>query len=128
VETFMREPGRTLLPLDLLARKAYIRIRVRRELILVRLGGPGLARLGATAEVVRGGLPYDCAQAWSEALWGHPVRPDGIAYTARHDDDELCYALFDRSPDPVAEESRQADLDQDWFWDLAARYGVGLAP
>jgi hypothetical protein len=41
---------------------------------------------------------------------------------------ELCYALFDRSPDPVAEESRQTDLDQDWFWDLAARYGVGLAP
>lgn len=127
-ETFLRQPGRTLLPLDMLARKAYVRLRVLRELVLVRLGGPGLARLGATAEIVHGGLPYDVAQAWSAALWGHPVMADGIAYTARHDDDELCYALFDRPPKPVTEENWENDLDQDWFWELAARYRVGLAP
>ena len=29
-ETFLREPGRTLIPSDLLARKAYVRLRVTR--------------------------------------------------------------------------------------------------
>jgi len=28
----------------------------------------------------------------------------------------------------IAEESREEDIDQDWFWELAERYGVGLAP
>ena len=68
VETFIREPGRTVLPADLLARKAYVRLQVLRPVQLVKLGGPGLARLGATAEVVHGGLPYDVPQAWSAAL------------------------------------------------------------
>jgi hypothetical protein len=61
-------------------------------------------------------------------LRAHPAKADGIAYYARHDDEELCYALFDHAPEPVAVEDRQADLDVDWFWRLADRYGVGLAP
>jgi hypothetical protein len=73
-------------------------------------------------------LPYDVPQAWSIALARHPISADGIAYHARHDDAELCYALFDRSADAVAESAREVDLDQDWFWRIAERYGVGLAP
>jgi hypothetical protein len=128
VETFLREPGRTLLPTDLLARKAYVQLRLLRPLRLVRLGGPGLARVGATAEVVHGGLPHDAPQAWSAALHRHPAMPDGITYTARHDDEAPCCALFDREPTPLAEIQRQIDLDQDWFWTVAGPYGVGLVP
>jgi hypothetical protein len=128
VETFLREPGRTLLPADLLARKSYIQLRVLRTLRLVKLGGPGLARVGATAEVVHGGLPYDVPQAWSAALNGHASTPDGIAYTARHDDEASCCALFERAPIPLEEAQRQTHLDQDWFWTIAEPYGVGLAP
>lgn len=127
-ETFLREPGRTLLPADLLACKGYVRLRVRRALTLVRLTGPGLARVGATAEVVHGGPPYDIPQRWSAALHAHPAAPDGIAYTARHDDEALCYALFERLPAPVEEAERQTELDQEWFWMIASAYGVGLAP
>jgi hypothetical protein len=127
-ETFLRTPGRTLIDLEFLQRKAYVRLAASRELRLIRLAGPGLARLGATAEVTHGGLPYDAAQAWSAALSGHPVAADGIAYHARHDDTELCYALFDRSAAAFVEEAREVDLDQDWFWRIAAHYGVGLAP
>jgi hypothetical protein len=58
----------------------------------------------------------------------HPKKPDGIAYTARHDDEAVCYALFDYDPVCVAEESRDIDIDQDWFWRIADLYGVGLAP
>ncbi len=127
-ETFLRQPGRTLLAADFLASKAYARLRVLRPLTLIKLGGPGLARVGATAEVTHGGLPYDVPQAWSEALRAHPANVDGIAYYARHDDEQLCYALFDHPPEPVEVAEREADLDVDWFWRLAEPYGVALAP
>jgi hypothetical protein len=127
-ETFLRTPGHTLIDADLLQRKAYVRLIVQRDLKLIRLAGPGLARLGATAEVAHGGLPYDVPQVWSTALSGHPIGADGIAYHARHDDAEVCYALFERSADAIAEAAREIDLDQDWFWRVAERYRVGLAP
>jgi hypothetical protein len=84
-ETFLREPGRTLLPLDLIRRTARVRFQITRKLKLIKFMGNGLARLGATAEVVHGGLPYAVPQAWSKALHDHPTRPDGIAYLGRHD-------------------------------------------
>ena len=125
-ETFLREPGRTIIPSDLLARKAYVQVRIEKTLRVVRLHRPGLARLGATAEVVHGGLPYDVPQAWSKALWTHPSKPDGIAYYARHDDEELCFALFDHAQ--VSEESREVRLDQNWFWQIADEYDIGSPP
>lgn len=127
-ETFLRRPGRTLIDSASLRRKAYVRLEVRADLILIRLAGPSLAILGATAEVVHGGLPYDAPQAWSKALFELPLRPDGIAYYARHDDGALCYAIFNRARDTVREVNRETNLDQDWFWRLAQRYRVGLAP
>lgn len=127
-ETFLRNPGRTQLPLDLLRSKARVQLRTIRTLKLVKLGGYGLGRLGATAEVVHGGLPYDVPQAWSKALRDHPTKPDGVSYSARHDDGAVCYALFDNAPVCVEEVSRDVNIDQDWFWQVAGRYGVGIAP
>lgn len=126
-ETFLRAPGRTLLPIDLLAARARATLQIQRNLRLALLRGPALARIGATAEVVHGGLPYDISQAWAKALHDHPARPDGLAYTARHDDEALCFALFDRAGDALAEKARDVALDADWFWDLAEIYGVGLS-
>lgn len=127
-ETFLRTPGRRLIDADLLRRKASVRLTVGSELNLIRLTGPGLAIVGATAEVVHGGLPYDAPQAWSKALFNHPVGADGIAYHARHDDEALCYAVFDRAGAAISETGRETDLDQDWFWRLALKYRVGMAP
>ncbi|WP_254073074.1 RES domain-containing protein [Acidisphaera sp. S103] len=62
-ETFLRTPGLTQIPSDLLAKKAYTTLEVLRPLRFVRMAGPGLARLGATAQVVHGGKPYDVPQA-----------------------------------------------------------------
>ena len=64
----------------------------------------------------------------AKALREHPVDADGIAYHSRHDDTELCYALFDQVTDAVVEIERWTDLDQDWFWQIAGFYGVGFAP
>jgi hypothetical protein len=127
-ETFLRSPGRTQLPTDLLARKAYVTLTIERPLKLVQMAGPGLARIGATAQVVHGGKPYDSPQAWSGALYRHPAAFDGIAYNARHDDEALCYAIFERAAGAVREAAHETNIDQDWFWEIAELYGVGLAP
>ncbi len=89
--------------------------------------GPGLARVGATAEVTHTGLLYDVPQSWSAAIHSLAQNFDGIAYQARHDDQEVCYALFDRAADRLVEESRTVDLDDNWFWEIAEIYHVGLA-
>jgi len=127
-ETFLRDPSRTTIPLDLLNRKARVRLRTTRDLKLIKLSGIGLGRLGATAEVTHGGLPYDVPQAWSKSLHDLAIQPDGIAYNARHDDEAMCYALFDLASPCVEEESRYADIDQDWFWEIADLYHVGISP
>jgi hypothetical protein len=127
-ETFLRRPGRSIIDADFLRRKAYVRIELQSDLAMIMLAGPGLAILGATAQVPHSGLPYDVPQAWSKALFQHPVQADGIAYRARHDDDQLCYAFFDRSMAALQEMERKSDLDEDWFWEVATRYRGGLAP
>ncbi|MFG1466666.1 RES family NAD+ phosphorylase [Xanthobacter sp. DSM 24535] len=127
-ETFLRTPRNTLIDADFLGRKGYVRLRTTRELRLVKLTGSGLARIGATAEVPHRGLPYDTPQAWSKALAAHPIDADGIAYLARHDDSQLCFAIFDRAGAALSEVERRIDLDMDWFWEIAMRYRVGLAP
>jgi hypothetical protein len=127
-ETFLRKPGLRQLDPGLLARKAYVRLQTTRSLTLIELAGPGLAILGATAEVVHGGLPYDVPQGWSRALHSLSLMADGIAYNARHDDRALCYALFDRISGHLTEVERRVDLDSDWFWELADIYQIGYPP
>ncbi len=97
-------------------------------LSLVQLAGPGLARTGATAEVTHSGLPYDVPQSWSAAIHSLTQNFDGIAYYARHDDQEVCYALLNRAANRLIVESCTVDLDNKWLWELAEIYHVGLAP
>ena len=127
-ETFLREPGRTLLASDFIRQKGYVRLATTRPLRFIRFAGRGLARLGATAEVAHRGPPYDEPQAWSAALFAHPADADGIAYHGRHDDEKLCYAIFDRAQTAIREVRREFDLDANWFWEIAELYGIGLAP
>jgi hypothetical protein len=125
-ETFLRSPGRRLIDPGLLARKAYARLEVLKPMTLIDFDGPGLAILGATAEIVHGPLPYDLPQTWSAALKAHPVEAQGVAYGARHDPHETCLALFDDAPLRVL--AIDETLDRNWFWDLADVYKVGRAP
>ena len=95
---------------------------------MAELHGPGLAVVGATAEVTASPPPYDLPQAWSAALHRHPGILDGTAYRARHDDSEICYAFFDRSRTRIEEIDRVDKLlETDWFYDLLDRYSVGLS-
>ena len=127
-EIFLRSPGRRQIDPGLLSRRAYARLEVVRRLTLVHFDGPGLAILGATEEVVHSAPPYDGPQGWSKALRSHPARPDGVAYSSRHDPQELCHALFDDTLPVVREHDGQTVLDGAWFWELADDYSMGRPP
>jgi len=127
-ESFLRRIGNVSIARDFVEKRAHVSLRVIDDMKLVKFFGNGLARLGATAEVIHSSPPYVIPHRWSSALHAHKDAFDGIAYSSRHNDDEICVALFDRSSGKIHEAVRETDLDQDWFYALANHHGVAIAP
>jgi hypothetical protein len=101
VETHLRKPSRRYVDRADLVQRRWSRLQVVRPLRLLPLYGRYLAQVGATAEVTHGPADrYDLPRRWSSAI--HAAGFDGIEYRSRHDDDQLCVALFDRGDPPVA--------------------------
>jgi len=125
-ETFLRNPPVRILSLGDLADRFIATLEVRRELRFVPLHGPGLARLGVTAELASGN-DYEGSQRPSLALWEHIDRPDGILYRSRHDDSALCMAVYNRARNGfrIARDESLMD-DPQRLAKLLRRYGVGL--
>jgi len=125
-ETFLRNPPVRILSLEDLARCSLATFEVQRELQLVPLHGPGLARLGVTAELASGSN-YERSHPWSRAVWEHAAEPDGILYRPRHDDSALCVALYDRARDglAIAQDLSPAE-DAQQLARLLKRYALGL--
>jgi hypothetical protein len=125
-ETFLRNPPVRILALDDLAGRSIATVEVRRDLRLVPIHGPSLARLGVTAELASGN-DYATSQLWSRALWEHGNQPDGILYRSRHDDSALCAAVYDRAKDGLVmvQDQSLAD-DPQVLARLVRRYGLGL--
>ena len=125
-ETFLRNPPVRILALDDLAVRSIATVEVRRDLRLVPIHGPSLARLGVTAELASGS-DYAASQLWSRALWEHSDKPDGILYRSRHDDSALSVALYDRAKDGLAiVGDRCLSEDTQQLARLLRRYGLGL--
>ena len=125
-ETFLRNPPVRILSLEDLADRFIATLEVQKELRLVPLHGPGLARLGVTAELASGS-DYESSQRLSLALWEHGDKPDGILYRSRHDDSALCIAVYNRAKDRFViarDESLVGDPQQ--LARLLRRYAVGL--
>ena len=99
-ETFVRGASDGGILQSYVQERSCSEIQVTDPLRLASLHGPGLARVGATSAVSSGS--YDVARIWSRAIHDHPAALDGIAYRSKHDDDEICIALFDRARGGVA--------------------------
>ena len=125
-ETFLRNPPVRILALEDLAARSVAVAETTRDLRLAALHGPGLARLGVTAELASG-ADYAVSQAWSRALWEHPDAPDGIMYRSRHDDSALCVAIYHRAKAAltVVDDRRLTD-DPKLLARLMRKYDVGL--
>jgi len=125
-ETFLRNPPVRILGFEDLATRSIATVEVGRELRLVPLHGPGLARLGTTAEPASSG-DYSLPQAWSRALWEHNNAPDGLIYRSRHDDSSFCIALYDRAAESmVVVMNRSLTDDAGLLAGLLKRYDLGL--
>jgi hypothetical protein len=64
-----------------------------RDLSLVDLTGEGLSRIGADARLTTGS--YKISQLWSQALYRHPDRVDGLFYCSRYDPKKFCVVLYE---------------------------------
>jgi len=111
-----------------LAMRGFVLFRPRQTLRVFDLDGPELRRVGADARLVAG---EDCSisRSWSAALHDHPSRVDGLRYRARHDNQELSLALFDRCRPKLMELERRKLADPKhaaFLADLLDHYGMGL--
>jgi len=124
-ETCLRQVGARLVARAFLAARSVTKIELTADLQLVRLHGPGLARMGTTSAVSAGA--YDAAQAWSRAIHQHPAAPDGLIFRSNHDNAELCVALFERSRERLEPKVASGLVDdRDRLAALLDRYGMGL--
>ena len=125
-ETFVRGASDRARDLQFVQERSFSEIVATAPLRLSSLHGPGLARVGATSAVASG--PYDDARIWSQAIHDHPAVPHGIAYRSKHDDDEICIALFDRALERVeaagAPQPMTADIPKLAY--LLDRYGQAI--
>lgn len=94
-ETFLRQRTDDFVPWEDIEARSLATFPLCRSLRLVPLYGRHLSRLHANATATTG--RYRISQAWSQALYSHSDRPDGIAYRAAHDNDQIAVALFDRA-------------------------------
>jgi hypothetical protein len=95
VETILRNPQLTFVSRNYVTRRCVAELVFGRDLRLVDMHGRGLSRIGTTNAISTG--PYAACWAWSDYLYSHRIKPDGIAYASRHNPLQICYAIFERS-------------------------------
>lgn len=120
--------GLVLSASDFLARKGYVELTTIKRLKLIEFTGPvwrNLVRQLRCRTPNQTTLRRRLGPRLSMTI---PCDADAIAYTARHDDGQICYALFDRDPKAVALRQKNLEIDCDWFWAMARTHGMGRAP
>ena len=91
-ETVLRKAAR-IIAWPAVERRSWSTLRLQREATLAQLHGDGLLSWGVTSDICTGD-DYAPSQALSLEL--HGLALDGIAYRSRHNNDRICYALYDR--------------------------------
>lgn len=96
VEAILHDrPGLRFLAQSYLDDYAFTPITVERSLLLAKLYDDGLAFHGVDAQISASN-GYTASRRIAETLFAEAPKLNGIAYRSRHNNGELCYALFDR--------------------------------
>jgi hypothetical protein len=126
-ETLVRNPQRLMVAMTDMVGRSISGLASNRPLRIVRLYGAGLQTVGTDNSISTG--PYEPCGRWSDALWDHPDRPDGLAYQSRHDSSEICFAIFERAD--VRLEAQVTHALSSMLRDVAAvldSYGKSVSP
>ena len=100
VETVLRKANR-IVSRAYVDQRRWSVLQTERPLNLAQMFGDGLIYHGVTADISAGD-DYRRSQALARDLYTTFSEIDGIAYRARHNNDEYCFALFDRvAPDQL---------------------------
>jgi hypothetical protein len=91
-ETVLRKKAR-IIAWPLVEKRSWSILELQRDIAVAQLHGEGLAWHGVTAEICTG---YEYVESQALSLAFHGVGVDGIAYRGQHNNDVICYALFDR--------------------------------
>ncbi|PXW50274.1 RES domain-containing protein [Chelatococcus asaccharovorans] len=94
-ETLLRNPQRLMVAMTDIVGRSVSGLVSSRPMRMVRLYGSGLQAVGTDNSISTG--PYEPCGLWSDALWDHPDRPDGLAYQSRHDSSEICVVIFEKA-------------------------------
>lgn len=97
VETLLRRPAGRIVRRDYIEERQWTPIRLERPLTLAKVMDEGLLFHGVDASVSASD-DYGPSRALALNLYNDFPSLDGLAYRSRHNNGEICYALFDRLP------------------------------
>jgi hypothetical protein len=95
VESVLRKPAGRVVARTYVDERGWTELTVRRALRLAKLRDEGLHWHGTDA-TISASNDYGFPRRMALALYAAFPEADGIAYRARHNNGEVCYALFDR--------------------------------
>jgi hypothetical protein len=127
IETFGSQTGIGVISEAELSLRSISCLETQQKLRLVDLTGAGLAKLGADGRLCTG--DHWLSQQWAFELWQHPIQADGIYYRPRHDLDQYCAAIFDRTSELWSIQDTQNCNSRNFsatLADILDTYGFGL--
>lgn len=124
VETVLRSNRRIVAPAFVNERQWSV-FQITRPLVLAKLHGHGLLPFGVDAAITSDAL-YAVPQRVALTLFNAFPQLDGIAYRARHNNDEICYAIYDRvsGADLVVAESHLFEHNMDAATEIVRLHGA----
>jgi hypothetical protein len=112
VETVLRR-ARRIISRHFVEHRRWTVLTPRRDLVLAKIFDEGLILHGVTADICTGD-DYSASQRFAADIHATFHKVDGIAYRARHNNGQICYALFDRVDPHSLEKIDSHDFKDEW--------------
>ena len=108
VETVLRQAKR-IVGWPFVEARGWTEFTCKRDLIFAKAYDEGLINHGITADICTGD-DYTNSRRFAADIFAADRTVDGIAYRARHNNGQICYAIFDRMPEDQFTAGRTSHL------------------